>query len=69
MKSDSDQSIEKTDKEIWKAHFDKYGVKFQESNGASSCDLETDNGNGYNGFSLIVEFDNNGKFINYGVWE
>ena len=59
-----------SDLDIWIAHFTKFGVKFtQEPTDDTGVFLITDEGNGYNGFKMVIRFYADGSFHSYGVWE
>lgn len=67
--------------EEWKAHFDKFGVKYTLTENGGPIDgqalrdyhnttsLATDEGEGYSGFEFVVYFNKDGSFKFYGVWE
>jgi hypothetical protein len=65
-----------TDVDIWKAHFDKYGIEYDEKKSIpnsldpfkDSISLETNEGLGYACFTFCVIFNNDGSFRSYGVW-
>jgi len=53
----------------WKEFFDKYNVKYSVYEYENKITLDTDKGDGYKGFTFSIEFNNDGKYLSYGVWE
>lgn len=60
-----------TDQEEWEQLLLKYNIKFfkEKREDDEHTYIETDEGEGYLGFTFSLKFNCNGKFISYGVWE
>lgn len=64
-----------TDLDVWKQHFDRFSVKYELGERAAFKSapghkfIATDEGKGYGGFTMVLRFNLDNSFLDYGVWE